>query len=148
MTNEAKVYLGTTKTLKGAGILIANNAMAQADDAAYDIAVDGLSYPDAEFVLAVTFAVAPTEMSTLDLYARELGVDGANDSEAPEASGFKHLYIGSFHLNNVTTTQYEKLVAHDVPRKAAYYLYNNATGQSVSAGWTLKITPRTIGPAA
>ncbi len=146
-TNDAIVKLGTTKTLEASGNSIANNTLELANDASYSIAADGANAPDAEFVLALIFATAPTEGASIGLYARELDVDGTGDEEVPETT-FKPHFIGSFPVNNVTTAQYIKLLAQDVPRVADYYLFNNGTGQTVSANWTLKVTPRTLGPAA
>ena len=146
-TNDAIVKLGTTKTLEASGASIANNAMGQADDATYSISADGSSAPDADFVLAATFAVAPTANRTLDLYAQELDIDGTSDAQAPTTT-YKPRYIGSFIVNAVTTTQYLKVRGYDVPLVASYFLHNNATGQTLSAAWTLKVTPRTLCPAA
>ena len=146
MAGEMTVVRGTTKTLEANGASIANNAVGQADDANYDIGSDGASYPDAEFVLACAFATAPTEGTVIALYARPLDVDGTNDTEAPEAARPTR-FITSFVANNVTTTQYMTELARDVPKLASYYLHNNATGQTISAGWTLKVTPRTYKPA-
>lgn len=146
MANETKLFFGAVKTLEGNGAAIANNALAAADDANYDLAADAGSYPDAEFVLTGTFSVAPTEGATLALYARPLDIDGTADAEVPETTR-PTVYVGSFTVNNVTTAQSMLLVAQDLPRLAAYYVHNNGTGQSLSAGWTLKVTPRTYGPA-
>lgn len=146
-TNDAIVKLGTTKTLEANGASIANNAMGAADDATYSISADGASAPDAEFVLTATFATAPTINTTLDLYAQELDIDGTADAQAPTTT-YKQRYIGSFVVNAVTSAQPLKLRAYDVPLLAGYFLMNNATGQTLSAGWVLKVTPRTIGPAA
>lgn len=146
-TNDAIVKLGTEKTLEANGASIANASIVQADDATYGIAADGGYAPDADFVIAVTFSVAPTINTTIDLYAQELDIDGANAAQAP-TSTFKQHYIGSFVVNSVTTPQFLKLRAFDVPLLASYFLHNNGTGQTISAGWTLKVTPRTIGPAA
>lgn len=147
MAGELVLTLGTPKTLEANGASIVNNALAQADDADYSVASDGAYYPDAKFVLAATFGTAPTENTTLALYARPLNIDGTNDAEAPETTR-PTVFIGSFVLNNVTTTQYIELVAQDVPWAASYYLHNVATGQTLSAGWTLKVTPFTVAPAA
>ena len=38
------------------------------------------------------------------------------------------------------------LYAQDLPRKADYYLAN-ATGQTLSAGWALYVTPRNVIPS-
>jgi hypothetical protein len=143
---ETRLFFGAAKTLEANGASIANNALAAADDANYDLAADAGSYPDAEFVLTGTFSVAPTEGATLALYARPLDIDGTADAEVPETTR-PTVYVGSFVVNNVTTAQSMLLVAQDLPRLAGYYVHNNGTGQSLSAGWTLKVTPRTYGPA-
>ena len=147
MAGETILKLGTQKTLEANGASIANNALAQADDATYSVSADGAYYPDAKFVLAATFGNAPTEGTTLALYAGPLDIDGTNDAEAPETTR-PTVYIGSFTVNNVTTAQYIELLAQDVPWNASYYLHNNGTGQTLSAGWTLKVTPCTVAPAA
>lgn len=150
MANETKYFVGTPKTLEANGAAIANNDVGQANDFTYSTATDGGGYPDAEFVLGFTFSVAPIENSVLALYARPINIDGTADSEAPEsgATAYKGShYIGNFYVNNVTTLQTALCVGYRVPREAEYYIFNSATGQSVSAGWTLKVTPRTLGPA-
>lgn len=147
MSGEITVVFGTQKTLEASGASIANNALAQADDADYSISADGSSYPDARFVLACAFGTAPTEGTTIVLYGRPLNIDSTNDAEAPEVTRPVQ-YIGAFVVNNVTTTQYMELTAFDVPAEASYYIHNNGTGQTLSSGWTLKVTPRTYKPAA
>lgn len=147
-TNDAVVKRGTTKTLEANGASIANNAIAQADDALYDIDADGSSAPDAEFILGITFGTAPTENTGVDLYAAEQDIDGTTDEQAPEASAYRPRRICSFTVNNVTTLQTIKKFVQNVPTKAYYWLYNNGTGQTISSGWTLKVTPRTVGPGA
>lgn len=142
MSGENILVYGATKTLEANGAIIANNALAQADDATYDLVVDGGGYPDALFVLTGAFAVAPAEGSVLALYARPLDVDGTFDTEVPEITRPTR-FIGSFVVNNVTTTQTMELTAYDLPRKAEYYVHNSGTGQSLSAAWTMKVTPRT-----
>lgn len=147
MSNETIIKLGTPKTLEANGASIANNTLAQADDADYSIASDGTYYPDAKFVVNVTFSVAPTEGTVVALYARPLNISGTDDSEVPEITR-PTTFIGTFVVNNVTTTQYIELLAQDVPWEASYYLHNNGTGQTISAGWTLVVTPYTVAPAA
>lgn len=146
MSGEMIVVNGTPKTLESSGASLANNTMSAASAATYDRDADGGGFPDASFTLAVAFGTAPTVNTTLDLYARELDIDGTNDAVAPTTT-YKRRYIGSFQVFNQTATQYIKTLAFDVPKLAEYYLHNNATGQTVSSGWTLKITPRTYKPA-
>lgn len=146
MANEVVIVLGTPKTLEASGGSITSGSVVQANDANYSISADGAYYPSAKFVLGFTFSSTPAEGSVLALYARPLDVDGTNDTEVPESTR-PTVYIGSFVVNNVTTAQYAELVADIVPWAAEYYVHNNGTGQTVSAGWTLKVTPCTVKPA-
>ncbi len=147
MANETIYAFGTQKTLEANGGSIANNALVQADDADYVIASDAANFPHAKFVIRAAFGTAPNENTVLALYARPKNLDGANHAEVPETTRPTR-FIGSFVVNNVTTTQTIALDAFDVPRDAAYYVHNVATGQTVSAGWTLKVTPFTYTAAA
>lgn len=150
MSGEGIVFRGTPKTLEASGSSITNNSVVQADDASYDTTSDGAGYPDAEFVLTCAFGTGPTEGTVVQLMARPLDIDSTNDAEVPEMAR-PTLLIGVFVVNNVTTTQYipmQGIYARDVPVKADYYLGNNGTGQTVSSGWKLVVTPRTKGPAA
>lgn len=146
MAGEAIVKWGTQKTLEASGGAISTNAVVQANDATYSLSADAAYYPDAEFVLAAQFSVAPTEGGTLALYARPLNIDGTADAEVPEAA-LPVWFVGSFFVNNGTSLQTMILLATDLPAEAEYYIHNAGAGQTVSAGWTLKVKPRTIGPA-
>jgi len=146
MAGENIIVFGTPKTLEANGSSITNASVVQADDANYGIVADGSSYTDAKFVASFTFGTGPTEGAILALYARPINIDGAGDAEVPEATR-PTVFIGSFVVNNVTTLQYAELLAYDVPWEADYYLHNNGTGQTVSAGWTLKVTPFSRAPA-
>ena len=142
------VAIGTAKTLESSGASIAAGAVGQADDANYVLSTDAANWPDAEFVLTATFATAPTEGRAVNLLARPLNIDGTNDAPVPEAGRPTH-YVGSFIVDNTTSTQYlnlQGIVAYDLPREADYYLHNGAD-QAVSAGWKLVVTPRNVIPA-
>lgn len=146
MSGEMIVVLGTEKTLVSSGASLSNNTMSAASSATYNRDTDGGGYPDAEIVLAVAFGTAPTVNTTLDLYARELDIDGTNDAVAPTTT-YKRRFICSFPVFNQTATQYIKALAFEVPPLSEFYLHNNATGQTVSAGWTLNIKPRSYSTA-
>ena len=146
MSGEMVVVNGTTKTLVSSGASLSNNTMSAASAATYDRGTDGGGFPDADFVLAVAFGTAPTVNTTIDLYARELDIDGTGDAVAPTTT-YKRRYIGSFPVINQTAMQYIKINAFDVPKLAEYHIHNNGTGQTISAAWTLKITPRSYAPA-
>lgn len=136
------VYGATPKVIEASGASIASGSVVQANDATYGTVADGGGYPDAMFVLTCTFATAPLEGAVIALYAQELDVDGTLDTDIPEATR-PGRFIGSFAVNDVTTLQTLALTAYDLPRLAYYYAHNSGTGQAVSTGWTLKVTPRT-----
>lgn len=145
MTNEVVYAWGTPKILESNGAAITNAQISQANDASYSVVSDGGSYPDALFVLRVQFStVTGIENRTISLHARPLNIDGTNHAPAPTAT-FIEKFLGSFVLSS-GTDQYLSLVVHDLPKEADYYLINNS-GQTVSAGWTLKVTPRTYKPS-
>lgn len=144
MAGETKLVYGSEKTLSTTIGAISNNAISGACGT-YS-ASDTLDYPDADFVLIVTFGTAPTERTSLDLLVRPLNIRGTTDADAPQATYRPHL-LGSFVVDNVTTSQPLFLRAYDIPREGELYLYNNGTGQSTSASAELYMTPRTVGPA-
>ena len=86
-----------------------------------------------------------TDGTVIGLYARPLDIDGTADAEVPEAARPTHA-VGSFVVNNVNTAQTMRLLARDLPKLASYYLHNNGTGQTISSGWTLKVTPYGLTP--
>lgn len=145
MTNEVKIFEGTTKNLETNGATLANNAITQIA-AAYDRAADGGGYPDADIVFEGAFSVAPAINTTLDVYAAEQDIKSTNDETNPTTT-YKPRYICSFTVNAVTSAQYIKAAVRNIPKKALYSLHNNGTGQTLSSGWTFDIIPTTRGPA-
>lgn len=147
MSGENINVWGTTKLIESGGAAFSSGAMSAKATSAYSTITDGADFPDAVFVLTCSFAVAPVENSVITLAARPLLVDGTNNAQVPEPTRLTR-QVGNFVLDNVTGTQTMDLMAYDLPRNAEYYLYNAATGQAVSAGWALRVTPRTVKAAA
>lgn len=93
---------------------------------------------------------APDANSTIQLYARLMNTDSTNDSDIPDAN-YTHYYLGSFKINDVLTNQY---ITIDIALPNAYtsqiyeFYIENSTGQTLQAAWTMKITPKTVGPHA
>ncbi len=153
MANEAVYKYGTAKTLASAnGAAITNNQLSAAAGTLYS-QTDTLDYPDAVFVFASAgFGAAPTSGSTLDLFIRPMDINGTTDQPAPptgaSTAAYKGQYIGSFVLHaSASSGDNYRCVGYDIPRAGECYLFNNATGQSVTANWSLIMTPRTVGPA-
>lgn len=148
MATETILVTGTQKTLEASGGSCANSAIVQANDSTYGIVADGASFPDALFAWRGQFAtVTSIENNVISLYARPLNFDSTNDAPAPTAT-YTQKFIGNFTLqaSATATDQYLTLRARDVPIEAEYYIINNS-GQALSAGWTLKVTPLSYKPA-
>lgn len=148
MTTEAIYVWGTQKTLASSGASAASGTMTQATTASYAVVTDGNSFPDAEFVLRLQFAtVTSIEGKVVTLYARQKNIDSTNHASVPTTT-YLNTYIGNFVLSAAAanTDQYVPLEAFGVPKEADYYILN-ASGQTITAGWTLKVTPRSYKPA-
>lgn len=106
--------------------------------------------PQASAVLVVTFGSAPDDNSFVALYARLLNIDGLGDQDTPDAE-FLHTFLGNFPVDNTTSSQN---VAIDIvlpntksSQEYEFYIQNRA-GETISSGWELFITPKTLGPHA
>jgi hypothetical protein len=142
MSGEDIEVRGPRITLAASGAAIANGAVGVASTAPYDKENDGGGYPDARFLLTLTFSAAPGLNANINLYAQELNVDDNVDAEAPTPQRAGR-HLGAFLVSPVTAKQALVLESQNVPLRARYYLYNNNTGQSIAAGWTLRVDPRT-----
>lgn len=151
-TNAAIEHFGSTSVVtKAAGTAaVVDGAFSGLANAVVGDWANTDDAPTAAMVLTCAFASAPAAYSTVGLYARLMNIDGSFDQMEPDAD-FGHVYLGAFPLNNSTSTQY---IAIDIrlpnTQPSQYYQFQirNNAGQTMSAGWTLKITPKTIGPHA
>ena len=148
-TDSAVEFFGTQDTVTdGSTSLILDAAFSVADDISAWTNDDDA--PMAAAVLFVDYALAPDGGSGITLFARLMNIDSTNDQDTPDAN-FLHRFMGVFPVNNVTTNQYSSIDI-DLPNTVTsqvyeFYIQNN-TGQSIQANWTLKMTPKTIGPHA
>lgn len=147
-TDAAVEFFGTQDTL--------GTSSAAVSDAAFSVAGDLSTWtndddaPQASVVLSATFSTAPDANSACNLYLRPLNIQSTNDQNIPDAN-FLHTYVGSFPLNDNTSIQYCNLQI-TLPNNATsqdyeFYIENRA-GQTMSAGWDIYVTPKTIGPHA
>ena len=145
--NDAIYTYGTQKTLTNAnGATIANNAISAL--AGTMATSDQADFLGVDLALTCAFGTNPTAGTSLDAIIRPLNIDGTTDAVIPTAS-YLHHYVGSFRVIANTSTNTYHLRVMDLPsREYEVYLYNNATGQTVSVNWTLKATPVTLRPSA
>lgn len=151
-TDSAILFWGTADAL--------GNTTSAVSDAAFSDGTNDLDAwtnsddaPLAVFALEFTCSVAPTVGSTIDLYAMPLNIgDAGTEDSLPPTANFKHYYLGSFPAKDVTTAQPVTFGLVGLPNVVTSQVYNfyihNNTGQTISAGWELTVTPVTFGPHA
>lgn len=146
MANEVKRFYGTQWTLSsGSDAAIASTAVGTpAGTNPYSVTQTG-DYPHLALTLTCAFGAAATQNSTVDVHIVPQNIDGTTDARDISAS-YRPYYKGSFVVDSQSTSQTYACEVFDVPQEGKVMLYN-AAGQQVSANYTLKAKPFTIGPA-
>ena len=148
-TDAAVEFFGTKDDLDSTSALVAS--------AGFSIVTDLVTWtndddaPQAAITLEVTMNVAAADNSGVNMYFRALNVDGTEDDEVPEAE-YRHTWIAFFPvLNGITSLQQttKRVSLPNYKTSSIWEVYiENQTGQQIDAGWTVFITPITIGPHA
>ena len=139
---------GTADDLGSSSAAVVDAAFSIASDVAQwtnDDDVDG-----AAIVLDATWATAPDANSSVTLYGRLMNISGTSDQPIPTAN-FPHKSMGRFPVKDITTQQLMPIDI-DLPNVYTSQVYEfylkNSSGQTMSAGWKLLITPKTAAPHA
>jgi len=110
--------------------------------------------PLATFVLKFQYPSGTIVADGIHLFAKLNNIDSTNDEDVPSAS-YPHHYLGTFVTDgglSATVDQYIGLGPVALPNQYTSQSYSfyiqNDTNVTVSASWTLKITPMTLGPHA
>jgi hypothetical protein len=152
MANEAKYTYATEVTLEASGAACTNTAFVQADDTNLSSA-NHSNYPLADFALkTIGFGAALASSGSLvvNMYRQPVNFDTTAGDEPSVSASLKAHYVGSFALP-LSAASNSTYYAHldSVPLVAdQYYWLENALGQTINAGWTLKATPKTLVPGA
>jgi hypothetical protein len=152
MANEAKYTYATEVTLEASGASCTNTAFVQADDTNLSSA-NHSNYPLADFALkTIGFGAALASSGSLvvNMYRQPVNFDTTAGDEPSVSASLKAHYVGSFMLPlsaASNSTYYSQL--DSVPLVADQYFWlENALGQTINAGWTLKATPKTLVPGS
>jgi hypothetical protein len=152
MANEMKWTYASQVTLESSGASAASAAFIAADDTTL-ASGNHSNYPYADFVLkTVGFGAALTSTGSwyCGLWRQDLNIDStAGDEGAPTALNRLH-YCGGFVLPNSaasTSTNYVALTDVELVADQAYFV-EVVLNTSLAAGWTLKVTPKTLMPVA
>jgi hypothetical protein len=151
-TNDLIAKFGTLTSIDdGSTSSIASAAFSVAADISAWTSPDDVPY--ARFILMCQFAtVTSVANKPAIIHARPINIDGTDDPVAPSAS--RLMSIGQFNVYAaaVTTNYYFESSLCELPllksgQEIEFYL-ENLTGQTISAGWTLKMMPLSYGPKA
>lgn len=146
MADETIYVYASQVTLEASGASAASNAFVAADDASLASA-NHSKYPMADFVLTCSFGAAIAAGKSINLYRQDLLIDGASNAPAP-ATTYMQTYVGRFALPSGQSAA-ASYPCPDVPLTAnCQFSIENGTAQNLAAGWILKATPKTFGPAA
>lgn len=156
-TNDAIDKFGTQDVVTVAGGTSA--VVDAAFSAAGDVVSGGwINTDDAElaaFALTFQYPSGTILGDGIHLFARLMNIDGTADEPQPD-SGWEEHFLGSFTTDTglAATTDNTLSLGHDAELPNMYtqqvyefYIKNDA-GVTMTAGWTLKITPKAKGPAA
>ena len=141
-------FFGTQDTVTGTVSAVTDGSFSVAGDVSTWTNDDDA--PSAVFVFVPDYSVAPTAGRYVDLYAKLENSDGTADTDEP-TNDLPYWYMGAFPLaantNNDAIAIRCPLPNTKSSQEYIFYIKNNA-GQSLSTGWTLKVTPFTVGPHA
>jgi hypothetical protein len=147
MSSET-IYAYATQVVLNIGANTAqvnSTAFSAAPDASL-AAANHFNYPWADFVLTATFASAVGAGALVYLYRRDIDIDGTADAAVPSAN-LRSILVGKFDIPNTASSGSFPLPNVPLSAKCEFYL-ENVSGQNMSAGWTLKATPKTYVPGA
>jgi len=153
MTNEVKQTYASATT-----VISLTAALADGDAAGGTTILDNSTnnYPLATATLDVpdTFAAAPDNRSTVDLYMVRQNVAGGTDDDtsAPASTDVEAAeYVGSFLIYDTDEAQRNTIVIPLAGVSSAYFYIHNNCGQALSYSSnaiTVKVLPFTYSPAA
>jgi len=148
-TNAAVEFFGTQDDLDSTSALVAS--------AGFSIATDLVTWtndddaPEAALTLEVTMNVAAADNSGCNIYFRATDVESTNDDSVPEAE-YRHTWVGFVPILNGITSLQRSTIRVALPNyktSSVWEVYiENLTGAQIDAGWTIFMTPITIGPSA
>jgi len=141
-------FFGTQTTVTTTGGSIANDAYVSAgswqndDDA-----------PFVSFVFHGAFTSTMPTVGSIDVIARLMNIQSTNDESVPDAL-YLGRRLGSFSIDfdeSAGTEFWSVLTNVELPivgsaQDYEFYLFNNATAQTMTANWELYVTPVTFGP--
>jgi hypothetical protein len=146
-------FFGTQDDLSNTTSAVSNDAFS---DGTNDLSAwtNDDDAPEAEFVFKGQFPSGTLDANPhFNLYARLIDIDGTDDTEVPDANNLaNHICTFNWPVDQGATTDAVVKATGRLPNvetSQVYHFYlENKSGVSLSASWSLKVTPKTVGPHA
>jgi len=151
MANQAKMVFASATTCISLTATL-NAGSVGGGTTILDNSTDLYPLATAELYVPDTFAAAPTDRSTVDLYMVRYNVSGGTDDDtsAPTGTDVEAAeYVGSFLIYDTDEAQRNTIVISLAGVSAAHFYIKNQCGQNMvysSNAITVKIMPFTYGP--
>lgn len=154
-TDSVIHFFGTQDTVTAGGGTSAVTDGSLSADADTDTWTNDDDAPLAEAVLKFQYPSGTIDTNGVHLYMRKHNIDSTNDEPVVDSNWENH-YVGTFPTDAglaATTDNYLSL-GHLIELPNGYtsqvyeFAIKNDCGVTLTAGWTLKITPVTYGPHA
>ncbi|TXH51850.1 MAG: hypothetical protein E6Q97_17370 [Desulfurellales bacterium] len=138
----------TQLTHVASGGSVAAGGMSVAGDVATALASsNNFNYPAVDLALFASFSAALSSLSNfINVYRRDLDIDGTNDAPAPSTAAptFSSALVGVFSIPVFTAASSGYFSCLNVPISENCQLFiENKCNITISAGWTLKCKPKT-----
>ena len=153
MANDAIMkWSATTTTVIDLTADLTNNSVA-GGTTLLDNSTELMPYARATFNNPGTFGAAPTNNSTVNLYAVLQDTDGtSDDTAAPTGSDVESArFMGAFTIYDTDEEQRCSIDIDLIGIQKAYFYIENKTGQTITGSAShiyVKITPYTLTPSA
>jgi len=148
MADASTVVASSTQiAYVGSGASIAAAAFSVSTDISTALTSTNMKrWPRCDLTLMISQASSTAStLMQIPCFRRDINVDGTADEPIPIAGSQPH-YVGSFILVNSASTTVQTMNLVDIPLPATtdceFYI-SNALTNLISAGWTLKVTPKT-----
>lgn len=151
-TNTLIDFFGTEDTVTSSSSAVSDGAFSSSSDVTAWANDDDAVFADIVFTGQYPSGTLD-DPAPVHLYERKMNVDGSADEAQPDA-GHKKGYIGTFFIDPNLGTATNTSDSIQIPLRNNYtsqqyeFYIENQSGVQISAGWTLKITPKAIGPHA
>ena len=147
MANEVEWVYGGEVVLEASGASAATTVIVAADDTSLAVA-NHFGYPLADFALTCDFGAAVAAGKYVTLYRQDFDItDAGADAPAPSAT-YKHKLVGVFALPSGQSASATYPCSNVPLSSTCKFFIGNDTVQSMSAGWVLKVKPKTYIPGS